>query len=225
MAMKAVILGSTGLVGNLLLNLLISDDEFSEVIAFSRRPLGLRVDKLKNVVGDLSSLAKYADELRGDVYFCCLGTTIKKAGSQEAFRAVDQHAVIEFAKIAKANGARAFAVITASGSDPSSPIFYSRVKGETEEALQKLGLSSLRILRPSLLLGPRRELRLGERVFQWTEHLPIWKGPLLRFKPIQATVVAKAMRESLNKKTDQPVWILENEELLGYADIGSRVSH
>jgi uncharacterized protein YbjT (DUF2867 family) len=125
--------------------------------------------------------------------FCCLGTTIKKAGSQEAFRAVDHDAVLAFARAAKRAGVRRFLVVTALGADARSSVFYNRVKGEAEQALQALGFESLVILRPSLLLGDRAESRPGERAAIVASRV---LGPLLRpfgSRPIEARTVARAM--------------------------------
>lgn len=163
--MIAVISGATGLVGSHLIHKLLDDSRFKEVISVSRKPLGISSRKLKEVIcPDFKFLSDKMNELKGDIYFCCLGTTIKTAGSQEKFRAVDYDAVLEFGKIAKACEARSFVVISAESANPKSKIFYSRVKGEVEEALQKLNLNHLIIMRPSLLMGERKEFRLGEKM-------------------------------------------------------------
>jgi uncharacterized protein YbjT (DUF2867 family) len=102
--------------------------------------------------------------IRGDLYFCCLGTTIKAAGSKENFEKVDHAAIIDFAKIARAYDAKSFTLVSAMGANANSMIFYNRVKGRTEDDVRALGLRSLIIFRPALLAGPRREFRLAERV-------------------------------------------------------------
>lgn len=163
--MVAVIAGASGLVGSVLLRKLLASDAVAEVIAVGRRSLGLSDSKLKEVLlSDFSKLEEKTSELRGDVYFCALGTTIKTAGSQDAFRRVDHDAVVGFGRVAAANGAKAFVVVSATGASDTSMIFYNRVKGETEKDLGALGLASLTIFRPSLLLGHRREFRFGEKV-------------------------------------------------------------
>jgi uncharacterized protein YbjT (DUF2867 family) len=162
--MIAVVAGATGLVGSRVLSPLLQDSAFESVIALARRPLAQTHPKLKTVlIHDLQELPAMKEELRGDVYFCCLGTTIKTAGSQEAFRRVDLDAVVEFGRIAKAHGARSFVLVSAAGSDPKSSLFYSRVKGEAEQALGLLGLHRLVIARPGLLIGDRKESRPAER--------------------------------------------------------------
>lgn len=163
--MIAVISGATGLVGSHLIHKLLDDSRFNEVISVSRKTLGITSSKLKEVIcSDFTHLLSKKDELKGDIYFCCLGTTIKTAGSRVKFRAVDYNAVLEFGKIAKMNEAQSFVVISAEGANAKSRIFYSRVKGEVEEALQQLNLNRLIIMRPSLLMGERKEFRLGEKM-------------------------------------------------------------
>ena len=150
--------GATGLTGEHLLDRLLSEPTISRVLAPSRSPLAEHAH-LDNPVGQLQDLLPQLDG-RIDAAFCCLGTTIRQAGSQEAFRAVDQELVLAFARRARELGTRHLLVISALGADPGSSVFYNRVKGETEEALQAMGWPQLTIVRPSLLLGPRRELSL-----------------------------------------------------------------
>ena len=120
--------------------------------------------KLEQVlIPDFSQIRNQAHLLQGDVYFCCLGTTIKDAGSQENFRQVDFDAIVEFAKIAKANDAKNFVLISAMGANSKSSIFYNQVKGETEAALKALDFKNLSIFRPGLLIGHRAGPRRGEK--------------------------------------------------------------
>lgn len=164
-SMIAVIAGSTGMVGSILLDKLLNDDAITEVISVSRKSVHIENKKLQEIlVTDLSELHSHQTELKGDVYFCCLGTTIKDAGSRENFKKVDYEGVIEFAKIAKMNNAQAFVVISAYGASAKSFFFYSRVKSETEAALKQLGLTRLVIFKPSLLIGNRKSFRLGEKI-------------------------------------------------------------
>lgn len=163
--MIVVIVGSTGLVGSTLLRKLLADNEIQQVISVSRRSALIDNKKLKEIIiSDLSELPNFQNDLKGDVYFCCLGTTIKLAGSQKNFRKVDYDAIVNFGKIAQANNAKSFVVVSAMGANSKSLFFYSRVKGDTERALQKLGLNKLVIFRPSLLIGNRNDFRLGEAI-------------------------------------------------------------
>jgi len=162
--MIAVVSGATGLVGSDLIQKLLSSSKFSEVVTVSRRETGIQNPKLREVlVSDFGLLSQYQAKLQGDVYFSCLGTTIKKAGSRENFRKVDYDHILEFAKVARAHSPRAFVLVSAMGANSRSFIFYNRVKGETEEALKKMGFKSLVIFRPSFLEGERQEARTGEK--------------------------------------------------------------
>jgi uncharacterized protein YbjT (DUF2867 family) len=181
-----VIAGATGLTGEHLLDRLLSEPTVARVLAPSRRPLASH-PHLENPVGELDQLLP---TLTGpvDTAFCCLGSTLKQAGSQEAFRAVDHDLVLAFARRARELGARHLVVISALGANAQSSVFYNRVKGETEEALKAMGWPQLTIARPSLLLGARREFRLGERL----------AAPLLRWLPgkyrgIDACALARAL--------------------------------
>jgi uncharacterized protein YbjT (DUF2867 family) len=188
----AVVAGASGLVGSHLLDALLEDSRYRQVHSLGRRPLPKQHPKLVQHTVDF---ARLGDETLPpvDEAFCCLGTTIKKAGSQEAFRAVDHDAVLAFAKAAKQAGARSFLVVTALGADPRSRVFYNRVKGEVQEALKTVGFESLVILQPSLLLGERNESRPGERAAIVASRV---LAPLLRplaSRPIEAHTVARAM--------------------------------
>lgn len=165
----AVVAGSTGLVGSRLVELLSTAPEYALVVALARRtPPGAR-GRVQWRRAEFGGLEKVLRDIRGsdstslDV-FCCLGTTIGVAGSQEAFRRVDFDYVVAFGRWARSAGARRFIVVSALGADPASRVFYSRVKGEAEQALGDLGLPSLVVLRPGLLDGERTEVRTGERL-------------------------------------------------------------
>jgi uncharacterized protein YbjT (DUF2867 family) len=178
--------GASGLTGEHLLDRLLSEPTVTRVLAPSRRALA-EPPHLDNPQGELLDLLP---QLRGpiDTAFCCLGSTLKQAGSQEAFRAVDHDLVLAFARRARELGARHLLVISALGADPGSAVFYNRVKGEMEQALRTMDWPQLTLVRPSLLLGARQEFRLGERL----------AAPLVRWLPgkyrgIKATVLARAL--------------------------------
>ncbi|HEY3448611.1 MAG TPA: NAD(P)H-binding protein [Myxococcales bacterium] len=188
----AIVAGGTGLVGSLLVEELLARPEWTKVVTVGRRKTGREHAKLEEQVVDFASLGAQALP-RAEAAFCCLGTTIKKAGSQQAFRAVDLDAVVAFARAARAGGAERFFVVTAAGADPRSRIFYNRVKGEAEEALRQVGFASLGIARPSLLLGERAESRPGERfAVAVSRALRPLLAPLAA-RPIEARTVARAL--------------------------------
>lgn len=193
----ALVAGGSGFVGAKLLPLLLEGSEYARVQALSRRPLPLEHSRLANRV--LRFDAPLEQQLKGlqcHDAFCCLGTTVRVAGSEAAFRAVDQQLVLAFARAALAAGAERFVLVSAVGADASSKNFYLRVKGETERALEALRPRSLDILQPSLLLGARRERRLVELLAQPAMLLtgPLLLGSWARFRAIEGQVVAAAMR-------------------------------
>ena len=191
----ALIAGASGLVGRHLLTELLAAQEYDLVRSIGRRRLPLEHPKLRQEVVDFAALESAGLDLRCDDAFCCLGTTIRQAGSRENFRAVDHAAVLALAWAARRSGARRFFAVSALGADAGSRVFYSRVKGETEEALHILGFQTLAFFRPSLLLGERPQPRLGERLFGallWLAD-PLLVGPLRKYRAIRADVVARAM--------------------------------
>ncbi|MDB4987686.1 MAG: nucleoside-diphosphate sugar epimerase [Myxococcaceae bacterium] len=184
----AWIVGATGLVGHQALLALLKDPAFSHVLAIVRRPTGLAHEKLEERVLDFEALSRELLGLKTDVAICCLGSTIKQAGSQKQFRHIDFDYALAFAQSARAGGAKHFIVVTALGADAKSRVFYNRVKGELEQALATFGFDALTIVRPSLLLGARTKQRLGERI----------AGPVMRFLPksvrgIEARKVGRAL--------------------------------
>ncbi|WPC04554.1 oxidoreductase [Pseudomonas benzenivorans] len=202
---RILLAGATGLTGEHLLDRLLSEPTVERVLAPSRRPLAEH-PHLENPVGELLELLP---QLSGpvDTAFCCLGSTIKQAGSQEAFRAIDLDLVVAFAQRARELGARHLLVVSALGANPHSSVFYNRIKGEMEAALKAQDWPQLTLARPSLLLGPRREFRLGERL----------AAPLLRWLPgkyggIEATALARALWR-LALEEDRGVRVIESDRL------------
>lgn len=197
--------GATGLTGEHLLDRLLNERTVERVLAPSRRPLAAH-PRLENPVGELADLLP---QLGGpvDTAFCCLGSTIRQAGSQEAFRAIDLDLVVAVGRRARELGARHYLVISALGADRGSSVFYNRVKGEMEDALRDQGWPQLTLARPSLLLGPRQEFRLGERL----------AAPLMRLIPgkyrgIEACTLARALWR-LALETDEGTRVVESDEL------------
>ena len=191
----ALLAGGTGLVGSHVLQELLAADTWSRVVTAGRRPTSLRHGKLEQRVLDLSAIEAHGDLPHADDVFCCLGTTIKQAGSQGAFRSVDHDFVVGLARAGLRIGATQFLLISAIGADPESRVFYSRVKGEAEAAVRRLPYRAVQIFRPGLLLGKRSEFRLGERIAMLAVPLlhPFLLGGLRRYHSIQAGDVARAM--------------------------------
>jgi uncharacterized protein YbjT (DUF2867 family) len=177
------------------LSLLLSDTTWSRVVTVGRRTAPLQHDKLEQRIVDLGALEAVADLPHADDVFCCLGTTIKQAGSQAAFRRVDYEFVLALARTGTRIGATQFLLVSAIGADPESRVFYSRVKGEVETSLRKLPYRAIQIFRPGLLLGDRSEHRFGERIAMIAAPIvqPLLVGRLRRLRSIAASDVARAM--------------------------------
>lgn len=201
--MKVMVLGATGLTGSLVVEKLLVRKEISSVVVPVRKPLALAHSKLSQHVIDFEAMADHASIFAVDVLVCCLGTTIKKAGSQEAFRKVDYDYALTGAALAKRAGAKALILMSAIGASARSAVFYSRVKGELEDAVRALEFSYLAIYHPSLLLGQRQEHRtaesLGMAVMPAANQLLI--GPLRKYRAIEAERVAQAMVNELTGLT------------------------
>lgn len=197
MSKTAIIVGASGLIGKFCLSYLLMDKNYSKVIVISRSPLPIKDAKLENIVCDFDQLAQHAGQLVGDDIYCCLGTTIAVAGSQENFKKVDLHYPLELAKLTKQNGAKQFLVVSAMGANAKSSIFYNRVKGEMQEQLKNIGFNAVHVFQPSLLTGLRKEFRTGERFAQVTMKIfrPLMFGPLKKYQPIEGMVVAYAMHQ------------------------------
>jgi uncharacterized protein YbjT (DUF2867 family) len=193
--MIATIIGGTGLTGSFLVRNLLADSGITKVISVSRRPMLISNAKLAEVlISDLAELPAIEAKLRGELYFCCLGTTIKIAGSQENFEKVDHDAILAFATLAKAHDAKSFTLISAMGANPNSMFFYNRVKGRTENDVRDLGMRSLIIFRPAFLVGPREALRSSESILTKT------LVPISRILPVRTRKSLITEVETLAKR-------------------------
>jgi uncharacterized protein YbjT (DUF2867 family) len=191
----ALLAGASGLVGGLLLDVLLEAEDFSRVLAITRRPLAREHPRLANRTVQFDKLAQQLKGLTCQTAFCCLGTTIRAAGSQQAFRRVDFDLVVSFARVAQAAQVQRFIVVSAAAADASSKNFYLRTKGETEDALAALKFPGLDILQPAVLLGWRREMRaleLAARLLMPVVN-PLLVGSRTVYRGIPARTVALAM--------------------------------
>jgi uncharacterized protein YbjT (DUF2867 family) len=214
----ALLVGATGLVGEHCLRLLLAEPRYKSVTALVRTPLKISDCKLAQHLVDFDRLDEAHELARADDVYCCLGTTIKKAGSQEAFRRVDRDYPVEVASLALERGATQFLLVSAIGANAGSSVFYNRVKGEVERDISALGYQGVQIFRPSLLLGERKEFRLGETISQVVSSaVPfIFAGPLRKYKPIPASQVAAAMVEVAKRKL-KGINVFESSELSALA--------
>lgn len=195
MARIALVAGATGLVGMALLRRLAADADYREVRVLGRRAPPATGAKVRFVESDFGNLDALSRELAVDDVFCCLGTTIRKAGSQAAFERVDFQMVVDLARAAHKAGAKRFLVVSAVGASERAAAFYSRVKGRMERAVCELPFEAVHVVRPSLLLGERAERRPGEQAAQvvapWLA--PVLRGPLAKYRAIPADDVAAAL--------------------------------
>lgn len=203
MKQTAIVAGATGLIGKHLIKELLACPDYGKVIALVRTPWKEQSEKCIQITTDYASLEEQIHAYIPDSHmFCCLGTTIKKAQTQERFKEVDYEFPMRLGRLAKQYNASQFAIITAIGANARSGVFYSRVKGEVEEGLMRLELPALHIFRPSMLLGSREEFRLGEKLGMGLSAAisPLLAGPLRQYKPIRAEWVAKAMVKAVQSE-------------------------
>lgn len=211
--LSVLLAGATGLVGRECLRLLLGDPAIARIEVLARRPLSpdVRSPKLSTHIIDFDHLNEYDELFDVDAIICALGTTIRRAGSRVRFRTVDLEYPLDFARLGRRRGCSHFLVVTALGANPRSRIFYNRIKGELEDELRALSYPCLTIVRPSLLLGPRAELRLGEEV---AKRVSRWLGPVVPrpFKPVDAHAVAQALVRAAREPCSG-VRIMESSEL------------
>ncbi|WP_025716743.1 NAD(P)H-binding protein [Paenibacillus sp. 1-18] len=196
MERKAVVVGATGLVGGYVVRELLVQKEYGRVMVVGRHPLEIKHPKLEQANIDWEQPQKTASAFEGaDDVFCCLGTTMKKAGSKEQFRRVDLDYPVLTARLGKEAGAGQMLAISSMGANPNSRVFYNRTKGEAEEALAAVGLPALHLFRPSLILGARPERRAGEAAAAVVMKAldGMMTGKLAPYRAIPASVIARAM--------------------------------
>lgn len=210
---STLLVGATGLVGAECLALLLADPAVARVVVLARRTLeGVSASpKLVAHVVDFDHLESQADLFTADQMICCLGTTIGQAGSKERFRAVDFGIPLALAKLGAERGVRHFLLVSSLGADARSRVFYNRVKGELEDALSALRFRSLSVVRPSLLLGDRREFRLGERIAQRLAFLMPGKYAAIRARDVAAALVRLAKEDAPGRR------IVESAEMRAWA--------
>jgi uncharacterized protein YbjT (DUF2867 family) len=189
----AILIGATGLVGSHLLNQLINDTRFDKIRVFTRKSTGKKDEKLEEYIIDFDDMKEWAHRLSGDVLFSALGTTLKKAGSKDAQFKIDFSYQYNIADHASQNGVGTYVLVSSAGADPGSKVFYSRMKGELEEAINKLNFTSIRIIQPGILDGERDESRPMEKFAIQVARALVYVPGIKRFRPIHAETVAKAM--------------------------------
>lgn len=221
MQRQALLFGATGAVGGELLGLCLEGDRYSRVTVIARRGTNLEHEKLQWIEAEfdaLKDLAPVSGMADGDA-FCCLGTTIKAAGSEAAFRRVDFDFVLNAARFAKASGVRQFSMVSAIGADPDSRSLYNRTKGEIEAAVIAEHFPSQLIFRPSLLKGKRDEFRLAEVTGNWLSVLmtPLFHLGLRKYQPVKIAKLARALYVAADEdKVNGTHRIVESDEIQSY---------
>jgi uncharacterized protein YbjT (DUF2867 family) len=216
----ALLLGASGLVGGHCLGFLLEEPSYTRVIVLVRKALPVMHEKLVQYVVDFDKLENLGNCIPVDDVYSCLGTTIKRAGNQEAFRKVDFEYTVKLAALAQHCGATQFLLVSSLGADAHSRIFYNRVKGDVEEAIRKMPFTAFHVFRPSLLVGERKEHRSGEQAgaVLMKALKPVLIGPLMKYRSIQARDVAQAMVH-IAQMDLQGVNIFESQRIQEIADI------
>ena len=191
----AIILGATGLTGSLLLGKLLADPTYSSIKLFSRRECGIDSPKIREYVGDLFQLDKYKEDFKADEVFCCIGTTSAKTSDRDIYKAIDFGIPVSASILARENKIPTFIVMSSLGANPRSKVFYSRTKGEMEEAVIAQNITHTYILRPSLILGKRNEKRFGESAGAILLKMAkvFLHGRIRKYRAIEARCIAEAM--------------------------------
>ncbi|WP_217601561.1 NAD(P)H-binding protein [Chitinophaga sp. GbtcB8] len=195
MPQTAIVIGATGLTGSHLVNLLLHNPAFDKVKVLMRKPSLKQRPGLESIIVDFEDEESLAAALQGDVLFCCIGTTKRKAGGKEQFREVDFNIPVRCATLAKRHGFNQFLLMSSIGANVNSRFFYLRTKGEAEQAITRLGFNSMHIFRPSALLGKRDEPRPGDVFTQYLVQVFYFllQGKWKKYRGIRASTVAKAM--------------------------------
>lgn len=200
----ALVFGGNGLIGTFLVQELIRDNRYAEVVLFLRKSIRSRHLKLREEIVDFKDFNNISKVTAGDEVYCCVGTTIRKAGSQERFRKVDFDLPVKIAELCAANHIEKIAVVSSLGADPESNNFYLRTKGEMEKAVLSSGVKKAYFFRPSMLLGKRSESRPAEFISKYLMQALsfLFVGPLKKYKAIHAKKVARAMVQVMNNERE-----------------------
>lgn len=192
---RAIVFGSTGLTGGILIDLLLKDSRYSSVIAINRKALPIEHKKLQQELIDFNQLENYKHLITGDEVFCCIGTTKAKTPDESKYRQIDFDIPVKVAKMAKENKVATMVVMSSMGANSKSAVFYSRLKGEMEEAIKSFNIENTIFVRPSLIAGQRNEKRLGESAAKSIMSFmnPLLIGPLKAYRAISPESIANAM--------------------------------
>jgi uncharacterized protein YbjT (DUF2867 family) len=210
----ALVFGSSGLVGGHLLSQLIENDDYNKIKIFVRSEPEINNSKVEIIKTDFNNLENHKEDIKGDDCFFCIGTTKQNSPDKSEYRRVELDVPKQIAQIAKSNSVNSFVFVSSGYADPKSSGDYLKFKGEVEEELKRLNFPKLGIMRPSFLLGDRKEKRIGEKIgiFVFKLLSPLFLGPLKKMKPIHSATVAKAMIAITQNDTSQTIF--ESNEIL-----------
>ena len=210
----ALLFGSSGLIGGHLLNILIQNNDYNKIKIFVRSELEIKESKIEIIKADFNDLKKHTEDIKGNDCFFCIGTTKKNSPDKNEYKRIERDMPLEIAEIAKANSVNSFIYVSSGFADPKNSGAYLRYKGEVEEELKKLNFSKLGIMRPSFLMGNRKEKRFGEKIgiFLFKLLSPLFLGPLKKMKPIHSKTVANAMIKFANENVQKSIF--ESNEIV-----------
>jgi uncharacterized protein YbjT (DUF2867 family) len=212
--MKALIIGATGATGKDLVNVLLQDTDYTQVVIFVRRPSEKAHPKLLEIITDFDKLEEVSEHIKGDVWFSCLGTTLKTAGSKDKQRHIDYEIPAQFAEIAKRNGISRMVLLSAYGASVTSSVFYSRIKGKLEEKIDSLAFDSYIVFRPGLLLRKDTD-RPGERISAGVLKFLNNLGLIRKFRPMPTFTLAEKLAKA-PKVLAAGKHVIELEKIFGF---------
>ena len=204
----ALLFGASGLVGSHVINQLISNNNYSKIKLFVRSSINISDPKIEIIQTDFNNLENHREDIKGDDCFFCIGTTKQNSPDKSEYRRVELEVPKQIAQIAKSNLVSSFVFVSSGYADPKSSGDYLKFKGEVEEELKRLNFPKLGIMRPSFLLGDRKEKRIGEKIgiFVFKLLSPLFLGPLKKMKPIHSATVAKAMIAITQNDSSQTIF-------------------
>ena len=204
----ALVFGSTGLIGGHLISQLIKNDNYNKIKIFVRSEIVINEPKIEIIKTDFNDLENHKEDIKGDDCFFCIGATKQNSPDKNEYRRVELDVPKQIAQIAKSNSVNSFLFVSSGYADPKSSGDYLKFKGEVEEELKRLNFSKLGIMRPSFLLGDRKEKRVGEKIgiFVFKLLSPLFLGPLKKMKPIHSETVAKAMIRTANENLEKNIF-------------------
>lgn len=217
---SAILLGATGLTGGYVLNLLLSNNQYNKVIVFSRRDINIKHDKLQVIICDLLDLEEQRENFKADEVYVCIGTTTNKTPNKTLYRDIDFGIPVTAAQLCRENMIDNITIMSSLGANANSTVFYPKIKGEMEQSVLQMEIPNTYLLRPSIIMGPRKERRFGETMGKMIAFFiaPLMRGPLKKYKGIHSEDIAKAMI-NLNNGKSNIKGIIESDKIQEIANL------